>query len=674
MRMGLQLLQGVSMRQTLRLFIVFISTFILMSAQELILPDTIIFKPGSTPPGGIRGTEIRCAVVFESETSVKIDRSTSKGISDMIEIPREIIAEIKRADVGERRFQELKLTIKLPENSQEASYYTQILEEELEPFLSKYSSSQYVPDVQKMIEQVKGELDKVYLGHVRRGDRWMMSQEWKDLQKEYEPLDLFRQIESLSSEQDINAILELTKKLTTDHPSIHYPGVVEKTYQLLTEMMNGMTADIFVNKVKDQLVGVEGKLDTQNALLLQEKDKAERRAIQGRIRTLTTQKTQLTTQINQIQKNYSDLEKKVATEIDRLRKIDMTKKVEAVKVLQGAEKLKGNSDAVDAFVAELQKAAKLWPGCTGVWSLALTEASFWVDAAATALQENRLGDAEVNLKKASGIFSAAGSLPQGVGALKKLVSDNLRVFASARTLSDVVHEKQWDKVPDRLALTQKALVPPKPLDYPVMHRFAKAFEEWVKGQEKIMTDTMAESDSFVAKFYEEVKSAGFIAASENLLKAKELWNSNPKIAAANVEFKGELERVEREKRIAKFKPHADAVYEALKARNLKEAELAIKKLESAFTTHPDLDKMKFELKDIKDKNLAEEKARQEAAEKARLEEERKEKQKQLIIYSVISLIVLIGATVGFLIWRKKKKQEEQEVVYDGGDDSPPTVS
>lgn len=678
-QLGLQSLQGRPMDRLTHfttILIISLGLFLTSSySQELVLPDTVIFKSGVTPPGGIRGAEVRCSIISESETSVRIDRSTSRGIADMVEIPREMIAEIKRADIGERRFQELKSSFKMPENSQEASYYSQLLEEELEPFLSKFEASQYVPEVQKMIDQVKAELEKVYQGQVRRGDRWMMSQEWKDLQREYEPLDLFREIEVARGEQDIGKILDLTKKITTDHPSIHFPSTVDKTAQLLTDLVNGMTVDTFVNKIKDQLVGVEGKLDTQNALLLQEKNKAERRAIQGRIKGLTAQKTQLTGQISQTQKNYNDLEKKVNTEIDRLRKIDMSKKNEALKVLEGAEKLRGNAEATDLFIEQIQKAAKLWSGCTGVWSVALSEVSDRIDAASKALQENRLIDSEVEMKNAFKILNAAGNVPAGVASLKKWLGDNLKAFGSARILTDDIQKRDWDKVPDRILNAEKSFSAPKPLDYPVSHRFAKAYEAWIKGQQKIMADTMSESDAFVAQFYNEVKTVGFIAASEYLLKAKDLWENNPKIAAANAEFKGELERIEREKKMEKLKPLSYEVERALKDRKPKDAEAAIKKLENAFAAHPSLEKMKFDLKDLKDKLALEDKAKQEATEAARLEEERKEKQKTLITYGVIALLALVGGTVGLTMWMKKKKKEQEEVIFTNDDNSsPPTVS
>jgi hypothetical protein len=674
---GLHHPQGVFMILIQRLFLFLLLTCSLVFAEDLVLPDVIVFKDGATLPPAIKGPDVKCSILSETETSIRIDRSVTKGISDIHEISKDIILEVRRADPGERRYQELKGSFKMPEDSQEVAYYNQILENDLEPFTSKFSTSKYIPEVQAMIQQIKSELERIYIGDVRRGERWFTSAEWKDYQKEYEPLDLFKKIQDAKADQDLSGMLELTKKIAADHPSIHYPSLVQNSLQLLSATIDGVTADLFVNKFKDQMVLLDGRLDTQKALLAAEKDKNEKKAIQNRIRDLEKQKTQLSTQITQVEKSFGDIQKKFADEVGRLSKIDLKKKTEALDILKGAEKLKGNPDAVDALVGEIQKTAKLWSGCTGLWSFALTEATDWIDAAVKAVNENHLGDAEANLKKAQTILNAAGSVPPGVASVKKLVGDSLKFFAPARGLAEVVQVKAWDKFPDKYALLEKSILAPKPLDYPVTHRFAKSEEAWMLTQKKAMEETMAESDALVAKFYGVVKEVGFIAASENLLKAKELWNSNPKIVAANAEFKGELERIEKEKKIASFKPMVASFDEAFAAHKYKEAEAAIKKLEAAYASHPDLEQMKFKMKNEKERLAAEDKARRDEAERIRLEEERKAQVKQMIINGVIGAVVLIGAGVGFLIWKKKKDSEGDD--SNSGNpppysDSPPSVS
>lgn len=661
---------------TIRYLILCVFTILsVLCADDLVLPDTIIFKEGAVLPPAIKTMELKCAIISENETTIKIDRSIVKGISDIQEIPKEIIASMKRADVGERRYQEIKANFKMPEDSQEVAFYTQILEEDLEPFVSKFETSQYLPEVQKMITEVRAELEKLYVGQVRRGDRWFNSSEWKDYQKEYEPLDLFKKIQKAKVEEDLNTMIELSKKIGTDHPSIHYPGVVQKTIELWSKTMDGMSADIYVNRFKDQMVLLEGRLDTQKALLPTETDKAEKKAIQSRIKELEKQKTLMTTQITQVQKSFGDLQKKISDESARLQKIDLKKKTEALQILEGAQKLKGNPDAVDSLIGEIQKAAKLWSGCTGLWSFALEEASAQVDEAAKAISENRLPEAEATLKRANQILNSAGSLPPGVASVKKLLTDDLRFFLPARALSETVQAKDWDKFPDKYAALEKALVAPKPLDYPVTHRFAKAIEGWMQEQKKGMEATMAESDELVAKFYSVVKEVGFIAASEHLLKAKELWHQNPKIPAANAEFKGELEKIEKEKKIASFKPIVDEFDAAFSARKMKEAEVVIKKLEKAYAQHPDLEQMKFKVKNEKEKIAAEEKLRRDEEERIRLEEEHKAEVKQMIINGVIALVLLIAGGVGFFVWKKKKAAEEGDSNSNPpSTDAPPTVS
>ncbi len=647
----------------------------LLCAEDLVLPDTILFKEGATLPPAIKTMQLKCAIVSENETMIKIDRSIVKGISDMHEIPKEIVAEVRRADPGERRYQELKSSFKMPEDSQEVAYYNQILEEDLEPFVSKFEKSQYLPEVKKMIDLVRAELEKLYIGQVRRGERWFTSQEWKDYQKEYEPLDLLKKIEKAKVDQDLSSMIELSKKIGTDHPSVHYPEVVKKTIEIYGAVMEGLSADIYVNRLKDELVLIEGRLDTQKALLPLEKDKAEKKAIQSRVRELDKQKAQMNTQISQVQKSFADLQKRMSDEADRLRKIDLKKKIEALAILEGAQKLKGNPDAVDALIGEIQRASKLWSGCTGLWSFALEEATARVDESIKAIGENRLPEAELEMKRANTILNAAGTVPAGVAAVKRLFTDDLRFFLPARALADTVQAKDWDKFTEKYTQLEKVIVLPKPLDYPVTHRFSKAIEAWMLSQKKGMDETMAESDAMVAKFYAEVKEVGFVKASEYLLKAKELWSQNPKVPAANVEFKGELERIEKEKKVATFKPMVEIFEEAFKARKLKEAEGALKKLELAYPQHPDLEQLKFKLKNEKDQIAAAEKAKKEEAERLRLEEEKKAQVKQMIINGVIALVLLVGGGIGFMVW--KKRQAAAEVADQSippSDESPPTVS
>jgi hypothetical protein len=240
----------------------------------------------------------------------------------------------------------------------------------------------------------------------------------------------------------------------------------------------------------------------------------------------------------------------------------------------------------------------------------------------------------------------------------------VKATSLAAPVEALVTGHQWDKLDEKVLIFEKAIGLPKPLDYPVIHRFHASADIWKTGVRARTKEAMDKSTSEVEEFYATVKSDGFEKSSAHLIQAKELWPANPKVTSAYLEFKTAIEGIEREKRVKETGPLVESVEKALADLKFKEADEALKRLTGVFAEHPKLAELNGKLKAAKALVAEEERKKQEEKERIRLEAEHQEQMKQYMIYGGIGLVLLIGAGVGFVCWRKKKSAEEAGITEE----------
>ncbi len=625
---------------------------------ELALPDTIVFKPDATLPSYVKSREYRCAIVDETATAVKIDRSSVRGITDYVEISKELIAEIRRADPGERRFQEIKGTIVFPENSEAPEFYQKIIDESLDVFASKFPTSKYIDEVSQLSKKYREELEKIRSGYVRRGEVWYGPTEWKDLQKVFEPMDIVSHLEKAAKTNDYRTLGDEAKKIPKDHPSQFFPEVVQKSIPILEAALRTMDPQVYLTRIQEDLKELEGRRLTYDVQVKGDVDDVTRKELIAKMKAIDVERRKLQDESTQVQRTFTDLKKVIETELDRLKKTPIDPKLESIRVLAQAEKLRHDPASAEALRQELTKASKLWPAGSHVWRMALDEASFYIDQAGLAFKAGQLPAVETNLKTAQALLGVGG-LPPGVDGIKKTVPELIKASNVAAPVETIITGRQWDKFDEKVAAYEKVIGLPKPLDYPVIHRFHEAASAWKMGALARKKEAMDKSTSEVELFYSTVKSDGFEKASSHLIQAKELWPGNPKVTSAYLEFKQAISAIEVEKRVKEIAPLVESIEKTITERKFKDAEAALKKLAATFAEHPKLGELNGKLKAEKARVLEEEKKKLEEAERLRLQAEHEEQMKQYMIYGGVGLVLLLVGGGGFLFWRKKQKAQEE---------------
>ncbi|MDX6766853.1 MAG: hypothetical protein SFU85_08675 [Candidatus Methylacidiphilales bacterium] len=143
---------------------------------DLPMPDLLVLTPGAALPAGVEGPEIRCLIVEETATSVRVDLSSFRGIRQVVEVPRASVQRLERGDPSLRPWFEISKSLAWPPHSRRASFYEGPVRL-LKDFLDRYPQSPNQAEADREWRRWSGEGERVRQGHFRVRERWFQPSE-----------------------------------------------------------------------------------------------------------------------------------------------------------------------------------------------------------------------------------------------------------------------------------------------------------------------------------------------------------------------------------------------------------------------------------------------------------------------------------------------------------------
>ncbi len=150
------------------LLLVFFAGVLLMASTGL--ADTVKLKSGETLEGKITS---------EGSDYIKLEIAVSSTIKDTKIIPKNDIAQIIKAAADDVALSDLRKKLPAP-SLMSAEAYRSLISSGPEKFLKEFPSSTHKAEVEKILADLKEELDKVERGWVKVEGDWISPQERKD--------------------------------------------------------------------------------------------------------------------------------------------------------------------------------------------------------------------------------------------------------------------------------------------------------------------------------------------------------------------------------------------------------------------------------------------------------------------------------------------------------------
>ncbi|MEM9445261.1 MAG: hypothetical protein AAGA18_07885 [Verrucomicrobiota bacterium] len=198
--------------------------------QDLLGIDTIFLHEPSDIPNYKKSREIQCVIIEENANTVKIETSQFRGISDVREIPRSNIRDIKRGDRSKILFKEIKDLLLIPSTSKSLAFYDHYKEKHFQNFLENYPKSAGADEIRKFLNKFDKEKELVAQKWTRIDDKWYPPNKHAQVNEFFMINDLMMEVmraqEKLGNtiEHDIDILADEMQQLGN---SIYYPYLVE---------------------------------------------------------------------------------------------------------------------------------------------------------------------------------------------------------------------------------------------------------------------------------------------------------------------------------------------------------------------------------------------------------------------------------------------------------------
>ena len=142
---------------------VFLLTALIPIGMGNLWADSVKLKSGQVWEGKI---------TFETNDVVKIQVPVSASINETKTILRSDIEEIVKASPDDVAMEELKKLVPTP-SLLKPSDYQNLIDAKVQPFLNSFAGSKHKPAVEKILEELKTEKDKVERGQIKLENEWI---------------------------------------------------------------------------------------------------------------------------------------------------------------------------------------------------------------------------------------------------------------------------------------------------------------------------------------------------------------------------------------------------------------------------------------------------------------------------------------------------------------------
>lgn len=187
------------------------------------LPDLVELAADAPLPPGVEQRSLPCAVIAESADEVAVDLSTTRGISQVVRIPRAQVRAVKRGDPLARRMASEPEFFQMPRVSLAEAEYGERLRQ-LEALIQAHPESPSRGRLEELAGELKREAAEVAGGRIRLGASWFALGElgaedlaaWTGLQE----------LSRLSPEAFIRGAASWAERVQGWKPSRLYPELV----------------------------------------------------------------------------------------------------------------------------------------------------------------------------------------------------------------------------------------------------------------------------------------------------------------------------------------------------------------------------------------------------------------------------------------------------------------
>lgn len=183
------------------------------------------------------GTKLEGTILEQTDAGVKIKYKVTAKIYDEKFVPAADIASVLKEKPEEVEIKELRKLVPTPDLLT-AEKYEQIIQDRLRPFVNRYPGTPESSEIQKMIDELQEEKEKVVAGGIKMDGKWLSSQDARAEKYNIDAYAIRNKMNELAAANDFAGALREFEQFNargSNHKiSIHYPKAVEEAIAILT--------------------------------------------------------------------------------------------------------------------------------------------------------------------------------------------------------------------------------------------------------------------------------------------------------------------------------------------------------------------------------------------------------------------------------------------------------
>jgi hypothetical protein len=195
-----------------------------------VLRDEVVFKEDAVLPEFAKSRNLPCVVLEQGDATVRVNISPFRGVNDLREIDRNLIAEIRIGDRSDIALAELRKKAVIPERSAQAAYYRALLDNDLKAFFEAHGASPSAEAAREMEEALKIELAMVEAGWQRIGQQWFAPDQSDELERKLALEAILQAIEDLQKDLQagkVDGLPALVQQIQKHSRYEYYPELIE---------------------------------------------------------------------------------------------------------------------------------------------------------------------------------------------------------------------------------------------------------------------------------------------------------------------------------------------------------------------------------------------------------------------------------------------------------------
>jgi hypothetical protein len=195
-----------------------------------VLRDEVVFKEDAVLPEFAKSRNIACVVLEQGGATVRVNISPFRGVNDVREIDRSLIAEIRIGDRSDIALDALRKRAVIPERSADAAQYRAVLDNDFKAFFEAHGASPSAGAAREIEEALKIELAMVEAGWKRIGREWFAPGQSAEVERKLALESILQAIEDLQKDLQagkVDGLPALVQQIQKHSRYAYYPELIE---------------------------------------------------------------------------------------------------------------------------------------------------------------------------------------------------------------------------------------------------------------------------------------------------------------------------------------------------------------------------------------------------------------------------------------------------------------